>query len=108
MRPCGTTAAYKRHYQHGESPCRPCVEAQAVYMAVYWRQGHPIPDTAARVIEDYVETHGPIEVTCLVETIRERKDIKDGTIRRAVWRMVNDGRLIASYDPVWPLTVEVP
>jgi len=27
FRPCGTLAAYKRHYRHGETPCRACKQA---------------------------------------------------------------------------------
>lgn len=27
LQPCGTPAAYQRHWRRGERPCRPCVEA---------------------------------------------------------------------------------
>jgi hypothetical protein len=31
--PCGTVAAYRRHYRHGEKPCRSCRQAEARYRA---------------------------------------------------------------------------
>lgn len=27
VKPCGTSAAYKRHYRHGEKPCEACRQA---------------------------------------------------------------------------------
>lgn len=29
LRPCGTTAAYRRHQRHGEKPCAACKQAVA-------------------------------------------------------------------------------
>jgi hypothetical protein len=29
LRPCGTTAAHKRHLRHGEEPCEACRKASA-------------------------------------------------------------------------------
>lgn len=29
LKPCGTTAAYRRHKRHGEAACRPCLQANA-------------------------------------------------------------------------------
>lgn len=30
LQPCGTTAAYRRHYRHGEKPCERCRQAEAL------------------------------------------------------------------------------
>lgn len=30
VRPCGTLAAYRRHYRHGEQPCRQCRQADSL------------------------------------------------------------------------------
>lgn len=30
LQPCGTIAAYRRHFKHGEEPCDACVEARRV------------------------------------------------------------------------------
>lgn len=35
-KPCGTTAAYKRHQRHGEAPCGPCRSAWAEWQRVYY------------------------------------------------------------------------
>jgi hypothetical protein len=29
--PCGTLAAYRRHYRNGSKPCRSCLQARARY-----------------------------------------------------------------------------
>jgi len=29
VKPCGTLAAYRRHYRHGEQPCEACKKANA-------------------------------------------------------------------------------
>lgn len=29
--PCGTLAAYRRHYRHGETPCESCMQARDRY-----------------------------------------------------------------------------
>lgn len=31
LKPCGTTAAYRRHVRDGEEPCEPCVMAERGY-----------------------------------------------------------------------------
>lgn len=28
---CGSTRGYQKHYREGESPCKPCIEAQSIY-----------------------------------------------------------------------------
>ena len=33
LRPCGTTAAYRRHQRHRERPCEPCRQANARRLA---------------------------------------------------------------------------
>lgn len=35
MQPCGTRAAFRRHYLAGETPCGPCREANAEYQRAY-------------------------------------------------------------------------
>ena len=38
-KPCGTTAAYKRHRRHGETPCDACKAAWAEFIrALYHRK----------------------------------------------------------------------
>ena len=108
MKPCGTEAAAARHYVNGETPCPPCAEAHRVRGRRQYRERNGYRERTSHKIADYLETHGPLEVNALVDLIQERHDIKDATIHRAVWRMVKDGRLIVEYDPVFPLTVEVP
>jgi len=34
LKPCGTIAAYKRHRNHGEQPCRACMDAHNAYQLV--------------------------------------------------------------------------
>jgi hypothetical protein len=33
VKPCGTTAAYRRHYRHGGKPCESCKKANAIVRA---------------------------------------------------------------------------
>ncbi len=35
LQPCGTPAAYQRHYKRGEEPCGACREAKADYQREY-------------------------------------------------------------------------
>lgn len=35
--PCGTVAAYLRHRKKGETPCRPCKDAQAAYQRARYK-----------------------------------------------------------------------
>lgn len=44
--PCGTTAAYRRHIRHGETPDAECRSAWAAYNQQQWK-GNPI--TRAKV-----------------------------------------------------------
>lgn len=37
LQPCGTRAAYQRHYRNGEKPCRPCRDAYNSYQSEYAR-----------------------------------------------------------------------
>lgn len=41
LKPCGTSAAYKRHQLHGEKPCEACTEAWNAYHRDYYRLLHP-------------------------------------------------------------------
>jgi hypothetical protein len=44
LRPCGTTAAYRRHLRHAEVPCLQCTDANAAD----WRDRNPNPDGTGR------------------------------------------------------------
>ena len=44
-KPCGTIAAYQRHYMHGETPCDPCKAAASDY-----KREHDKPKTEAQKI----------------------------------------------------------
>jgi hypothetical protein len=35
VQPCGTVAAYRRHYRHGEKPCWSCRQARSRWAADY-------------------------------------------------------------------------
>jgi hypothetical protein len=111
LKPCGTTAAYQRHYINGETPCDPCRAAKAVDKHTqYWKAkgGEPFANTSPRIIIDHLETFGRMSIQELVWLIQRRHDIKDETIRRAVHRMLDDGRLVAEKDMLDRLIVEVP
>ncbi len=110
LKPCGTTAAYQRHYLNGETPCDPCYAAKAVDRHTrYWKAkgGEPFANTAPRIITDHLETFGAMTIQELVWLIQRRHDIKDGTIHRAVHRMIADGRLVSVKDIEGRLIVEV-
>lgn len=40
LKPCGTTAAYRRHLRHGERPCEHCRQAEARLHQERWRGGY--------------------------------------------------------------------
>jgi hypothetical protein len=107
LKPCGTTAAYQRHYFNGETPCDPCRAAKAVDSHTRYRAAHPFPNTAPLIITDHLETFNPMSIQELTWLIQRRHDIKDGTIRRAVHRMLLDGRLLSRKDFEGRLIVEV-
>lgn len=48
LKPCGTLAAYRRHYLHGEKPCEPCAEANRAYQKELYRQRNPNPRPTGR------------------------------------------------------------
>jgi hypothetical protein len=101
--PCGTAAAYQRHYLNGETPCDPCRAAKAVDRHTrYWKA-----NTAPRIIADHLETFGSMSIQELVWLIQRRHDIKDETIHRAVHRMIADERLASVKDLEGRLIVEV-
>jgi len=41
LKPCGTSAAYRRHQMHGEKPCQDCTEAWRAYQRAYYRVLRP-------------------------------------------------------------------
>ncbi len=96
LKPCGTNAAFERHYRYGEKPCDPCRAARATkYRLWYWKAkgGEPFANTAPRIIADHLETFGTMSIRDLGYLIQHRHDIEYETIRRAVHRMITDGRL---------------
>ena len=110
LKPCGTAAAYQRHYLNGETPCERCRVAKSVYAHIrHWKAkgGEPFANTAPRIITDHLETFGAMTIQELVWLIQRRHDIKDGTIHRAVHRMIADGRLVSVKDIEGRLIVEV-
>ncbi len=111
--PCGTNAAFSRHYAHGEKPCDQCkfarrIYRQGMYRAAVLRGDIPLFNTAARIIIDHLETFNPMSIQELTWLIQRRHDIKDETVRRAVHRMLKDQRLASVKDWNGRLIVEVP
>ena len=44
VQPCGTQAAYRRHFRHRTPPCEPCRKAHAAYRrALYHSAREPVP-----------------------------------------------------------------
>ncbi len=99
---CGTHSGYTKHIRNGETACLPCRKAHVVAviesrdkMRRKKRRG-----TIPTVIEDYVETYGPMELRELVMLIQLRHDIPEESIRRSANRMMTSGRLIRGVDIV--------
>ena len=96
LKPCGTPAAYQRHYLHDEKPCIPCRKAKAVEAADWYQRnkgGGPYANTTPRIIADHLETFGTMPIRELAYLIGHMHDIRYETIRRNVHRMITDGRL---------------
>jgi len=111
MKPCGTNAAYQQHYLNGNKPCRPCKAAKAVDRHTrYWKAkgGEPFANTSTRVITDHLQTYGHMPIRELAFLIQHRHDIQYETIRRAVHRMIRDGRLQSVKDWQGRLLVGAP
>ncbi len=89
MKPCGTNAAYGRHWKNGETACDPCRAARSRYREQRRRGDVRVP-TSSKVTE-FLDMHGE-------STMRELLDrfdtVKATTMRRAVARMVADGRVV--------------
>ena len=99
---CGTVSAWNRHQYRNEPTDALCRQAHAEDMKRWHyntrlraRRGR-IPD----VIDDYVETYGPLELRELVLLIQERHEMAESSIRRAANRMMSDGRLRRGVDIV--------
>ncbi len=91
----GTYSGYIRlHAATGAEPCLPCLDAHATYLRE-WRARGRRRDRRGSWVEvalDYLETHGPIEMTQLIEAIQERHpEVVRDTIRQSVNRFVQDG-----------------
>ncbi len=87
---------------------------RAVRARERYRAIHGTPDTTAMKVIDYLETHGPMTIAEMTVLIQLRHDVKLATIRRAVWRMINDGRVVVvryedAHHPMWRrVVVDVP
>ncbi len=109
MKPCGTNAAYGRHFRNRETACGPCRDARSGYIRErYARRGVDVDvrvPTSSKVAE-FLDMHGEA-------TMRELSDrfprVKVATMRRAVVRMVADGRVVMFVASdgwgVWPSAV---
>ena len=99
---CGTDSGYSLHMRNRDDPCRLCKDAHAAYRNAWIEAKHRRArrGTIPAVIGDYVETYGPMDLRELVLLIRLRHDIGEASIRRAVARMLNDGRLTRGVDIV--------
>ncbi len=104
MKPCGTVAAYQRHRNNKEDACRPCKDARNKYNQIQRTpEFRKRLNTTPMVISDYVETFQPVSLVELITLIQSRHDRAEGTIRRAVARMLLDERLLRDGD-----SLEVP
>ena len=99
---CGTYSGFTSHNKRRETPCRSCMDAHNKYQRRYRakvrlreRRG-----TIRNVVDDYVETYGPLDLRELVLLIQLRHDIGESSIRRATYRMLSDGRLVRGTDIV--------
>jgi hypothetical protein len=41
LKPCGTVAAYRRHFRNGETPCEACRAAENARQVARYRKRHP-------------------------------------------------------------------
>ena len=101
LHPCGTVSANVRHRKNGEKVCRACLDAVNIY-ARYRRtpEFERHLNTTPMIVTDYVETFRPVTLVELVTLIQSKHGRAEGTIRRAVARMLNDGRLTRGVDIV--------
>ena len=101
LHPCGTVSANVRHRKNGEKVCRACLDAVNAYYA-YWitDEFRDNLNMTPMIITDYVETFRPVTLVELVTLIQSKHGRAEGTIRRAVARMLNDGRLTRGVDIV--------
>ncbi len=105
--PHGTPRGAFSHYWREEKLCEACRLSYNEYGKAQYRRTHPYPNTAVRIIADHLETFGSMTIQELVWLIQRRHDIKDETVRRAVHRMIADGRLVSVKDIEGKLIVEV-
>lgn len=100
---CGTNAGYTKHYETGTPVCEPCREARAAYNTEWWQaqKRRKLRGSSTDVVQDWLETHGPIEWAPLQTMIQARHpDIPGDTLNRALWRLRDRG-LAVKEDGVW-------
>lgn len=101
MMPCGTPAAYKRHYVAGEKPCEPCKVAHRHYKRVHARGGKKIIRKRETIV-DVLTTHDRWMTTdVLVDWVTElHPDWNRKTVARMLWKLRDEG-LLQSREVEW-------
>ena len=95
LQPCGTPAAYRRHGKHKEPRCDDCRVAYNAYVRSWRLRGSRSLPVLSTLITELVELHGSRSGWGLFWLVDEaRPDVKLAAVRRAVCRMVQDGRLV--------------
>lgn len=96
---CGTVSGRTAHFKRGELPCDACREAFADWQRGH-RRGEPVSrkhqrTTSADLILDVLETYGyAMTSDVLVSHVLDiRPEWKEPSVRRALFRMVDDGRV---------------
>lgn len=96
---CGTLSGRTAHFGRGESPCPACRAAFTEWQQAH-RAGLPYSRrhdrlTAAELVADVLETYGyAMTAEVLISHVLDiRPDWKPRSVRRAIERMVSDGRL---------------
>ena len=96
---CGTYAGEQYHRRYGEDICEACREARREYVNA-WKRGKSVSrinerTTSADLILDVLETYGYAMTSDVL--VSHVLDIKPGwkepTVKRALFRMVDDGRV---------------
>lgn len=82
LRPCGTTAAYRRHLRSGEAPCAEC---RAANSAARREQKSGERSAAAEVVKlAIVDAPPPVDVTDELEKLRWNLQILEATMSAGV------------------------
>lgn len=92
MQPCGTPAAYTRHYANGEKACDDCRAAWAAYKRAAYRRGRDIVKVP-EVVVDVLTTFDRWMTTDVVteHVIRIHPEWKPRSVARALMRLKDRG-----------------